>query len=349
MYRYLAAAGLSALAIIAVAGTTLAVTAPTPVPATPPDSVTPAQTDTPATPVPEPAVPAPSPAAQPLATAAEPPPPAEDIVEEVWPMPVEDFLAGKYLERADVVLTRREWDISSWAIRWATSSPFSHAAMVFTGPQFESGYTSTFVIESGTSGVDLTNLRDYIADKSAFIAIKRFRQPWFDEAKQSRVRGLLLDKIKASYSYWAIGTIARNLWFGVERSVSGDRTAMRNFRERNWDAPTEFICSGLVQIGFVEAAIEYIKAGTLPPTALNEVVFEPVAATRLPEREDWSYLDAESSKTTAVLFRKQNFDALQSVTPEDLAASEKLEWLYFIKNGQVYKVASYDDVRKLIE
>ncbi len=264
-------------------------------------------------------------------------------------MPVEDFLAGKYLERADVVLTRRAWDVSSWAIRWATNSPFSHAAMVFTGPQFESGYTSTFVIESGTSGVDLTNLRDYIADKSAFIAIKRFKQPWFDEAKQSRVRGLLLDKIKATYNYWAIGTIARNLWFGVERSVSGDRKTMRRFRERNWDAPTEFICSGLVQIGFVEAALEYIKAGTLPPTALNEVVFEPEAATRLPEREDWGYLDAESSKTTAVLFRKQNFDALQSVTPEDLAASEKLEWLYFIKNGMVYKVATYDDVRKLIE
>ena len=138
----------------------------------------------------------------------------------------------------------------------------------------KSGYTSTFVIESGTSGVDLTNLRDYIADKSAFIAIKRFKQPWFDEAKQSRVRGLLLDKIKATYNYWAIGTIARNLWFGVERSVSGDRKTMRRFRERKWDAPTEFICSGLVQIGFVEAALEYIKAGTLPPTALNEVVFE---------------------------------------------------------------------------
>ena len=342
MYRYLAAAGLSALAIIAVAGTTLAETAPAPVPAVPPGTVTPAQTDTPAPPVPEPAVP-------PTATAPEPPPPPDDIVEEVWPMPVEDFLAGKYLERADVVLTRRDWDISSWTIRWATNSPFSHAAMVFTGPQFESGYSSTFVIESGTSGVDLTNLRDYIADKSAFIAIKRFKQPWFDEAKQSRVRGLLLDKIKASYNYWAIGTIARNLWFGVERSVSGDRKTMRRFRERNWDAPTEFICSGLVQIGFVEAALEYIKAGTLPPTALNDVVFEREAATRLPEREDWSYLDAESSKTTAVLFRKQNFDALQSVTPEDLAASEKLEWLYFIKNGLVYKVASYDDVRKLIQ
>jgi hypothetical protein len=94
-------------------------------------------------------------------------------------------------------------------------------------------------------------------------------------------------------------------------------------------------------MGFVEAAIEYIKAGQLPPSALNEV--------GLPDAEDWGYLDAETSKTTAVLFRKQNFDALQAVTPENLAASEKLEWLYFIKNGLVHKVSSYDEVRKLIE
>src|SRR6185312_1633870 len=354
MKRYLVAAGLSALGLIAIAGTTLAVTPPAPVPAVPPQAEAQAtETPPPAAAQPELAAPGAEPA-PPTAPAAQPAAPAplpleEEVVEEVWPMPVEDFLAGKYLERADVVLTRRAWDVASWAIRWATNSPFSHAAMVFTGPQFESGYTSTFVIESGTSGVDLTNLRDYIADKSAFIAIKRFKQPWFDEAKQSRVRGLLLDKIKASYNYWAIGTIARNLWFGVERSVSGDQKTMRRFRERKWDAPTEFICSGLVQIGFVEAALEYIKAGTLPPTALNEVVFEKEAATRLPERDDWGYLDAESSKTTAVLFRKQNFDALQSVTPEDLASSEKLEWLYFIKNGLVYKVTSYADVRKLIE
>ncbi len=36
-------------------------------------------------------------------------------------------------------------------------------------------------------------------------------------------------------------------------------------------------------------------------------------------------------------------------TPEDLAASGKLEWLYFVKNGMVHKVGSYDEVRKLIE
>jgi len=311
MKRFLAATGLGLMALAAIAGTAPALSPPAPVPATNP--------------------------------AAAPPAP------EVWPMPVEDFLAGNFLERADVVLTRRDWDLTSWVIRWATGSPFSHAAMVFTGPQFESGYTNTFVIEAGTGGVDLTNLRDYIADKSSFLAIKRFKKAWFDEPKQARVRGLLLDKIKATYNFWAIGHILRNVWFGVERTVRGDKGTIRKFREREWDAPNEYICSGLVQIGFVEAILEYIKAGQLPPAALNDVVFEPVAATRLPAKDDWGYLDPESSKTTAVLFRKQNFDALESVTPEDLAASDKLAWLYFIKNGLVYKVGSYDEARKLME
>lgn len=309
MYRYLAAAGLSVAALAVVAGTTFAISPPAPVPAVNPGS------------------------------------PGSAVS---WPMPVETFLAGEYLERSDVVLTRRDWDLTSWVIRWATGSPFSHAAMVFTGPQFESGYSNTFVIEAGTSGVDLTNLRDYIADKSAFLAIKRFKSDWFDEPKQARVRGLLLDKIKASYNYWAIGHILRNLWFGVERSVRGDKNAIQSFREREWNAPNEYICSGLVQVGFVEAVIEYIKSDQLPAAALNEVVFEPVAATRLPEQDDWGYLDPEASKLTAVLFRKQNYNALEAVTPENLAASDKLEWLYFIKDGQVHKVTSYDEVRKLI-
>ena len=312
MNRYLTAASLSTLAIAAIVGTTFAgVTTP----------------------------PAPVVAQNPATSRAE----------ESWPMPVETFLEGNYLKRSDVVLTRRDWDLTSWVIRWATGSPFSHAALIFTGPQFESGFSNTFVIEASTAGVDLTNLRDYIADKSSFLAVKRFKKEWFDEPKQSRVRGLLLDKIKADYNFWALGHIARNIWFGVERSMRGDKEAIQTFRERDWTPPNEYICSGLVQIGFVEAVLEYIKSDQLPPSALREVVFQRVAASRLPEKDDWQYLDPEASKTTANLFRNQNFDALESVTPEDLALSDKLEWLYMIKNGLVYKADSYDGVRKVIE
>jgi hypothetical protein len=78
-------------------------------------------------------------------------------------------------------------------------------------------------------------------------------------------------------------------------------------------------------------------------------VFQRVAETRLPEKDDWQYLSPQASKTTADLFRNQNFEVLESVTPEDLAKSDKLKWLYMIKNGLVYKAESYDDVRKVIE
>ncbi|MCB1520473.1 MAG: hypothetical protein KDJ37_07850 [Hyphomicrobiaceae bacterium] len=263
---------------------------------------------------------------------------------DVWPKPVDEFLAGEFLERADVVLTRRDYDLSSYLIRLATKSPFSHAAMVFTGPQFEAGFSNTFIIEAGTGGVDLTNIRDYLADKSSFVAIKRFREPWFDAAKKARVRGLLLDRIKGSYNYWAIGRIVRNIWFGVQRQVRGKEKTIEAYRESEWQPPNDYICSGLVQLGFVEAALEYIKAGTLPASALKEVVFNEVAASRLPDAPDWQYLDAPSQVATAELFREQNLVELEAVTPQDLAQSEKLEWLYFIRDGLVYKINSYDDV-----
>jgi hypothetical protein len=312
MTRYLVAAALSAFALVFIAVQGHAVSPPAPV--------------------------------APIAPIAAAPP------QEVWPMPVEDFLEGKYLERADVVLTRRDWDLASWLIRWSTNSPFSHAAMVFTGPQLESGFSNTFVIEAGTSGVDLTNLRDYIADKSTFLAIKRIKRPWFDEPKQSRVRGVLLDKIKASYDYWAIGHLVRTLWFGVEKKVRGERRTVASFRERDWKPPNEFICSGLVQLGFLEAVMEYIKTNQLPGSALNQVVFHKEALSRLPQTdEDWSYLSPEEAKAVAVTFYKQQNLAINSVTPEDLASSDRLEWLYFIKDGMVYKVSSYDEVRKLID
>lgn len=263
---------------------------------------------------------------------------------EVWPKPIDEFLAGEYLQRADVVLTRRDWDITSSLIRLATNSPFSHAAMVFTGPQFEAGFDSTFVIEAGTGGVDLTNIRDYVSDKSTFIAIKRLKQPWFDEPKQARVRGILLDKIKATYNYWAIGRIFRNLWFGVQRQVRGKEKTIEAYRKNEWKPPNDYICSGLVQLGFVEAVIEFIKAGKLPVSALKEVVFHETAASRLPEAADWQYLDQETQKQSAELFEEQNVVELEAVTPDNLARSDKLEWLYLIRNNLVYKVSSYEDV-----
>lgn len=268
--------------------------------------------------------------------------------DDVWPKPVEEFLRGNYLLRADVVLTRRSGDIGSSLIRWATNSAFSHAALVYTGAQFDQGISGTFVIEAGTSGVDLTQLSHYAESKSTYVAIKRFKRDWFNPSRQARVRGVLLDKIKDSYSFWTIWRIAKNIWFGVQSKVRSKEKTVEAYHKRAWEPPNEYICSGLVQIGFVQTVIEGIQRGELSPEVLRDVVFSKSAASRLPAPGDWKYL-GDDAKATAINFQDILNDELYSITPEDLAQTDKLEWLYLIKDSKVYKVGSYADVLKLVQ
>ena len=269
---------------------------------------------------------------------------------DVWPKKVDAFLAGEYLQKADVMLEQR-WsgDVAAWVIRWATNSQFSHAALVYTAPPFDSGVSNTFVIEAGTKGVDLTKLTDYVHDSRVnFIAIKRLKtQPWFDTNRQSRVRGLLLDKIKAHYDYWTVWQIARQVWFGVQEKVRTREKTVETYRKNDWAPPNEFICSGLVQIGYVEMMVEAIKSGQISPEALRDVVFTKSAEKYLPPRGQWSTL-GDQQKETAIIFRQLLNDELYSVTPEDLAETEKLDWMYLIKGDKVYKIGSYNDVLMLV-
>jgi hypothetical protein len=258
--------------------------------------------------------------------------------DNVWPKPVSEFLRGNYLQLADVVLTQRSSDIASTVIRWATKSAFSHAAMIFTSERFDSGISGTFVIEAGTSGVDITNFSDYAESKGAFVAIKRLNKVWFNPQRQSRARGVLLDKIKDTYDYWTIWRIARNIWFGVQSKINSREKTVESYHKRDWEPPNEYICSGLVQIGFVQSIVESIEKSELPPETLLDVVFTKAAASRLPEKGNWKYLGAEDGRNTAVLFQDVLNDELYSVTPEDLAQSDKLEWLYLIKDGKVYSL-----------
>lgn len=269
-------------------------------------------------------------------------------LDDVWPKPVTEFLAGNYLKKADVMLTQRSGDIASFVIRWATNSQFSHAALVYTAPPFDAGLAEPFVIEAGTSGVDLTKLTDYASgDHATFVAIKRLRpNVWFNENRQARVRGVLLDKIKARYDFWTIWKIARTIWFGVQTKVNTKQKTVESYRKRDWQPPNEYICTGLVQIGFVEMAVEAIKRGEVSPEVLRDVVFTKDAEKYLPPPGTWKYL-GEDAKDTAISFRDVLTDELFAATPEDLAQTDKLEWLYLVKNGAVHKISSYADVLKL--
>jgi hypothetical protein len=245
-----------------------------------------------------------------------------------FPMTVKAFLEADehLLARGDIVLSRSP-TLSSWAIRVATGGYFSHAALVFLVPQPDDGFNNTFLLESTSSGVGLANLRSYIGGRHphAEIAILRLEAPGCDENYFKQVRGLMLDHVKAGYDYGRVLNLALSLNFGLRlgwsRLFNGSRSSMREAIRRTrkryvkW-VPPQFICSGFIQYGFVEAM----------------------------KRIDRS--------AASVLFKdgieEGDRDAILAVTPEDIATSSKLSWKYVVRRGWVYRVNSHELARKII-
>jgi hypothetical protein len=245
-----------------------------------------------------------------------------------FPMRVSRFLDEPlpFINRGDIVLSRSP-TLSSWAIRKATGGYFSHAALMFLVPQPDDGFNNAFLLESTGNGVGLANLRSYVGGKNphADIAILRLEGSQYSENYFKKVRGLMLDHVQAGYDYGRVLNLGLALNFGARLGWSvlskggpgSMREAIRRTRTRrlNW-VPPQFICSGFIQYGFVEA----MRRDGLP---VDPVLF----------KESLSEFDR---------------DGILAVTPEDVANSTKLAWKYVIRRGWVHQAASYGEARKII-
>ena len=219
-------------------------------------------------------------------------------------------------------------------------------------PHQEQGFDNAFVIEAASGGVDLSNLADYLNDKRSLVGFKRLsgEAGWFEPEAAALVRGRMLNSIKAEYSYATAATIARDflsqLAFGVKSRIVGQRKAISSRKQRQLAIPNAFICSGLVQLGYVNAVAELASTGKLPPSALSRVVFRDDLAAFLPS--DWGeFKDAEQLEILwdfASGFR----DELEAATPEHLAASRMLEWVYIVRNGLVHAVHSDEEAQAML-
>ncbi len=268
-----------------------------------------------------------------------------------WPMPVVDFLAGPYLRPSDVVLTRKRQSIRSWLIRLATRGSFSHAALVFLVPRLEKGFDSSFVIEAASRGVGLTNLGDYLNDRRTIVGIKRLDKPWFTEELQCLVRGRLLNAIKAPYCYSTLFHVVSDMWnelrYGMRSCVFGTYKAITKSRRLKLTPPNQYICSGLVQQGFLQAIADLAFDDRIAPERLNEVVFRDDLAKLLPQ--DWSQFTQKEQREIIYDYACGFADLLQSVTPNDLARSKSLDWAYVVRDGEVHKIASDSQAEALLK
>ncbi|MFO1034719.1 MAG: YiiX/YebB-like N1pC/P60 family cysteine hydrolase [Hyphomicrobiales bacterium] len=230
--------------------------------------------------------------------------------------------AGQHLKVGDIVLSRSR-TLSSHLIRLATGSLFSHAALVFLVAQPEEGFNNTFLLESVSGGVGLANLRDYVGGRRPRedIVILRLEGEGLDDTYFRKVRGLMLDRINSGYDFnralrmglkFLFGS--RLAWFSLSRGKSKSMraaVARTKTRTHTW-VPPEFICSGFIQYGLVQAA------GRL---GLN---------TNVMLKDGLSANDKEG---------------ILALTPEDIAQSHRLTWRFAVTRGWAHPVTTLAEAK----
>ena len=259
-------------------------------------------------------------------------------------MSAKDFLAGDYLSRADLVLVRGS-SLFSRAIRFATRSPFSHTALVFVIPNRDLGFHRSFLIEAVPKGVRLSGLAELTkADaKGLFKAdavILRLEQPWFTRDVQALVRGRMLDFIRSGYDWRTVlgiaMSVAKGAFGGRDTFARALTTSLRNAYHRRGLAPANFICSGLVQYGFLRAIHDHATepSSPVPPGAGALAVFNE----RLAKLDPAALLGGSPEARAALL----------ATTPEEISRAPQLTWKYLMTKGRVHAVSSRDEAVALL-
>ena len=199
-----------------------------------------------------------------------------------------------------------------------------------------------FIIESGGAGIDIHNISHYFEKPNKYdVGIKKWRPDWLKSDTQGdavrygrRIRGFALGEIDDKYNHRMILEIGRRIlrqlilasiffWQGAtKRKEQGSIRLSQISKRLNINA---YICSGFVQWAYYQGLSRIIAEEGQDESRLQDALFNPHLAGGVTE------------------------DDLLSTTPADIANSDKLQWKYIIKNGDVFEVSSKEEVDSILE
>lgn len=261
-----------------------------------------------------------------------------------WPMPVEDFQYGHFLEPGDIILSTRLESFFAFLMKRFDHSRFAHAALTFITPRHYAGVDRSFLIEATFGGVDLGAFSEIVAPTKVYsdtrekpryvVGIKRLEADWFTPEMRPMVSGRMLRFIKDDeYNFALLAALAANrsnFFFRLRDKLFGQAPTIGDYLKRTKKfAPVDFICSGFVQFAFVDMVRTAIELGLLPPhlaeQARDDVFFAPWVTPQC------------------------SMEMLMAVKPRELAACRALQWKFLIYGGKVYKVSSEEEVNDLFD
>lgn len=264
---------------------------------------------------------------------------------EQWPMDIETFKNGGYLEPGDVILMTRIGSLFSTLTRIFDNSRFAHAALVFQTPHYSDGIDKIFLIETSMRGVDLEALSEIVQPKKIYrdtrlppdfvVGVKRLETDWSSIVLRRIAASRMLHFIDADdYNFRLLLALAsrrtRKVYLDLRRILRGKAPSVGEFfRSGHRYLPAEFICSGFVQYAYVDMVRTAVERSLIDKsyaeTAIRDVLFCPALTESSPMEE------------------------LMACTPRDLANSQRLSWKYLIHRGEVFKVSSMEEVNAFFE
>lgn len=249
-------------------------------------------------------------------------------------------LEGFKLKKADILLEHTRAGLWGRLIRFATGNFWNHALIVCEVSDKNRGSDKTLIIDPRMGGVYVVDIADFLKGlKNYDIAVKRVETKWFqdgDDAGGLNYPGLVADRalLETENKYdslFLFGPVRRLL----RRIIIGYRFVSKSKRYPRWRKrhPTKvvgplnnytYFCSGFVQWSYYQGIAKAVEEGKLGSSRLKDVVFDSRLSWEVDEHD------------------------LLSVTPADLAGSNKLSWKYIIKDGTAWEVSSEAEVNSIL-
>ena len=191
---------------------------------------------------------------------------------------MKELVENARLKRADILLSRTKGSLLGRLIRFGTDSYWNHAFMVYTIRDAKQGYDSTFIIESGGSGIDIHNIAHYLKKPKKYdVAVKRLETDWFNDDSEDgglryrrKVRGFALREIDDKYDHRMIMSIAARILrqfilaflFPLQRRKKrSDERRVQVSRIAGLDV-NAYICSGFVQWAYYQGVAQLLDEVT---------------------------------------------------------------------------------------
>jgi hypothetical protein len=247
---------------------------------------------------------------------------------------ITELVEGGKLKRADILLAHSKGSYWGWLIRLGTRCYWNHAFMLYMVRDPEQGYNETLIIDPRMGVIHLDNIARYFENPNRYdVAVKRLDKAWFQN--DSTVGGLSYCQTVCDIALTEIADKSDARIIRISRGMLRQVRLVYRFIRRRIKYPrsskkqlspiakrliiSAYGCGGFIQWTYYQAVsrklVESQDKNRLQDVTFNPGLIEPI----------------------------KQYDLL-SVTPADLAMSDKLSWKYIIKDGAVWKVSSEEEV-----